>query len=352
MGLTVSSFSSFKMVVGHYNSTKPLGGKDNVGKDIRPIGDRRRKWERIAKISANCYALSDGYHFGDEHFQYWGHYGTPPTFTSMEKYAPIVWRKLPDGTDQVTIRNGWGPGTHNGRYAFLDRHSPRSMTFCLGGGKQYMRVSSFGGLRNSGRPTTTHYLAKVRTTPKSAYDDYKLRSSSGYYAKHMAKFVTLRDDNSAVVFRRKDGSEWEHVEGTGGKPPTPPRVDKKTKAKFKVDIQKFFEWGMTVSPLLMLEERNYAHDMLGEMVKHFQVRLPAGSTGESSVRYREIVRNEDHPMRLQFWVQFASSCTDSVYNWSWTKEYYVKTVETKEDLAKVRSRYNTFINTELGFINK
>ena len=352
MGLTVSSFSSFKMVVGHYNSIKPLGGKDNVGKDIRPIGDRRRKWERIAKISANCYALSDGYHFGDEHFQYWGHYGTPPTFTSMEKYAPIVWRKLPDGTDQVTIRNGWGPGTHNGRYAFLDRHSPRSMTFCLGGGKQYMRVSSFGGLRNSGRPTTTHYLAKVRTTPKSAYDDYKLRSSSGYYAKHMAKFVTLRDDNSAVVFRRKDGSEWEHVEGTGGKPPTPPRVDKKTKAKFKVDIQKFFEWGMTVSPLLMLEERNYAHDMLGEMVKHFQVRLPAGSTGESSVRYREIVRNEDHPMRLQFWVQFASSCTDSVYNWSWTKEYYVKTVETKEDLAKVRSRYNTFINAELGFINK
>ena len=352
MGLTVSSFSSFKMVVDHYNRTKPLGGKDNVGKDIRPIGDRRRKWERIAKISANCYALSDGYHFGDEHFQYWGHYGTPPTFTSMEKYAPIVWRKLPDGTDQVTIRNGWGPGTHNGRYAFLDRHSPRSMTFCLGGGKQYMRVSSFGGLRNSGRPTTTHYLAKVRTTPKSAYDDYKLRSSSGYYAKHMAKFVTLRDDNSAVVFRRKDGSEWEHVEGTGGKPPTPPRVDKKTKAKFKVDIQKFFEWGMTVSPLLMLEERNYAHDMLGEMVKHFQVRLPAGSTGESSVRYREIVRNEDHPMRLQFWVQFASSCTDSVYNWSWTKEYYVKTVETKEDLAKVRSRYNTFINAELGFINK
>ena len=352
MGLTVSSFSSFKMVVGHYNSIKPLGGKANVGKDIRPIGDRRRKYERIVKISANCYALSDGYHFGDEHFQYWGHYGTPPTFTSMEKYAPIVWRKLPDGTDQVTIRNGWGPGTHNGRYAFLDRHSPRSMTFCLGGGKQYMRVSSFGGLRNSGRPTTTHYLAKVRTTPKSAYDDYKLRSSSGYYAKHMAKFVTLRDDNSAVVFRRKDGSEWEHVEGTGGKPPTPPRVDKKTKAKFKVDIQKFFEWGMTVSPLLMLEERNYAHDMLGEMVKHFQVRLPAGSTGESSVRYREIVRNEDHPMRLQFWVQFASSCTDSVYNWSWTKEYYVKTVETKEDLAKVRSRYNTFINTELGFINK
>jgi hypothetical protein len=268
----------------------------------------------------------------------------------MEKYAPIVWRKLPDGTEQVTIRNGWGPGSHNGRYDFLDRHSPHSMSFCIGNGKHYMRVSSFGGLRNSGRPTTTHFLAKVRTTPKSAYNDYKSRSPSGYYAAHMAKFVTLRDDNSAVVFRRKDNSEWEHVEGTGGKPPTPPRVDKKTKAKFKADIQKFFEWGMTVSPLLMLEERNYAHDTLIEMEKHFQVRLPAGSTGESSVRYREIVRNEDHPMRLQFWVQFAACCTDNT--WSWTKEYYVKTVETKEDLAKVRSRYNTFINAELGFINK
>jgi hypothetical protein len=95
----------------------------------------------------------------------------------------------------------------------------------------------------------------------------------------------------------------------------------------------------------MLEERDYAHNMLGEMAKHFQ-----GSKGESRMRYRDIVRNEEHPMRLQFWVQFASSCTDTT--WSWTKEYYVKTVETKEDLAKVRSRYNTFINAELGFINK
>ena len=347
MTLTISRHSTFKEVVDHYNRIKPLGGKDNVGKDIRPIGDRRRKWERIAKISANCYALSDGYHFGDEHFPYWGHsiHASAVGTASMEKSAPIVWRKLPDGTDQVTIRNGWGPGNHNGRYAFLDRHSPHSMSFCIGNGKQYMRVSSFGGLRSSGRPTTTHYLAKVRTTPKAVYDDYKSRSPSGYYAKHMAKFVTLRDDNSAVVFRRKDNSEWEHVEGTGGKLPTPPRVDKKTKAKFKADIQKFFEWGMTVSPLLMLEERDYAHNMLGEMAKHFQ-----GSKGESRMRYRDIVRNEEHPMRLQFWVQFASSCTDTT--WSWTKEYYVKTVETKEDLAKVRSRYNTFINAELGFINK
>ena len=345
--LTCTNYRSFAEVVDHYNSIKPLGGKDNVGKDIRPIGDRRRKYERIAKISANCYALSDGYQFGDEYFPYWGHsrHASAVGTASMEKYAPIVWRKLPDGTEQVTVRNGWGPGAHNGRYAFLDRHSPSSMSFCIGNGKHYMRVSSFGGLRSSGRPTTTHYLAKVRTTPKAAYDDYKSRSQSGYYAKHMAKFVTLRDDNSSVVFRRKDNSEWEHVEGTGANLPTPPRVDKKTKAKFKADIQKFFEWGMTMSPLLMLEERDYAHNMLGEMAKHFQ-----GSKGESRIQYRDIVRNEEHPMRLQFWVQFASSCTDTT--WSWTKEYYVKTVETKEDLAKVRSRYNTFINAELGFINK
>ena len=57
MALTFSSFSSFDDVVYHYENIKPMGGITNKGKDIRPIGDRKRKYERIVKISNNCYAL-------------------------------------------------------------------------------------------------------------------------------------------------------------------------------------------------------------------------------------------------------------------------------------------------------
>jgi hypothetical protein len=57
MALTYSSFESFDDVVYNYESIKPMGGSTNKGKDIRPIGDRKRKYERIVKISNNCYAL-------------------------------------------------------------------------------------------------------------------------------------------------------------------------------------------------------------------------------------------------------------------------------------------------------
>ena len=341
MALTFSHFKTFDEVADYYARIKPLRGKGNVGKDIRPIGDRRRRYERIAKISANCYALSDGYHFGDDIFPTWNY---PSTRADMEKYAPIVWRKLPDGTDQVTIRNGWGPGGHNSRYAFLDRHSPSAMAFRVTNGKQYIRVASLGGLRNAARESTVHYLAKVRTTPKVIHDDYKNRVANNHWMKAMAKFVMLRDDNSALVFRRKN-TEWQHVEGTGALLPKPPRVDKEAKAKFKDDINKFFEWGMTMSPLLMLEDRDYAFNMLGALRMHFD-----GCKDEIYKRYRRVISDEEHPMRLQLWVAFASGCADRA--WGFNKEYFVKTVKTAEDLAKVRARYNTFINIELGFINK
>ena len=49
--LTYTNYRSFAEVVAHYDSITPLRGSTNAGKDIRPIGDRRRKYERIVKIS-------------------------------------------------------------------------------------------------------------------------------------------------------------------------------------------------------------------------------------------------------------------------------------------------------------
>jgi|SaaInl25SG_5_DNA_1037380.scaffolds.fasta_scaffold14739_1 hypothetical protein len=343
MALTFSTFDSFAEVEAYYNNTTPLRGSTNVGKDIRPIGDRNRKWERIVKISPNCYALSDGFHFGDEIFDtfYYGADNFTPTLKDMEKYAPIVWRKKCDGTEEVTLRNGWGPGAHNGRYQFLYRHTPKGMWFRNRNGKHFIQNGS-----------TDHYIAKVRTAPKPIYDAIMDTTATPYWQKRHTAWVRAQDDNSAVTFRKNEHGGWDHVEGTGQditqmKAPT---VKKEVKAKYKDAIKSFFEWGMTMSPLLPLEDREYRIQNKTGLYEHFKpedhkgYELPKPKFAD----LRKIVADEDHPMRLSLWVVFAGDCTDGM--WGPHREYYTKTAETKEDLQRVRSRYNTFINKQLGFM--
>ena len=347
MTLTFSRYATFDEVAAHYNDTTPLRGKDNAGKDIRPIGDRKRKHERIVKISANCYALTCGWTFGDAVFPAY-HYGeaVPATNKTLEKFAPIVWRRLRDGTDQVTLRNGWGPNAHTSHYAFLYRHTPAGMHFTIRAGRQYLTVGPTQGIRGNG-PSATYYLAKVRTTPKSLYKSYRGRIHNARWMRNMAKFVMLHDDNSAVVFQRKDNSEWQHVEGTGRQKPQNPRVNKASKAKFKDDINKFFEWGMTMSPLLPLEDDDYRMMRSAELHTYFGKKTLWRAETMDSDKARALVRDDENSMRLAFWVRFASSCANNL--WGFNMEYYTQTVKTKEDLARVRASFNTFINKQLGF---
>ena len=340
MTLTYSKFSSFDEVVYHYNNTKPMGGSTNKGKDIRPIGDRGRKYERIVKISRNCYALSDGFHFGDPHFgQLLAWLPDYPYPADMEKYAPIVWRKKRDGTEEVTLRNGWGPGAHNGRYAFLYRHSPKNMWFRNRNSKHFMEVLN-------GEDYTSYYLAKTRTAPRVVYD-YYMNQSDNRWMKRIKNWVMMHDDNSAVTFRKTENG-WVHVEGTGRSPleAKGPTVNKKIKDKYKDAIKKFFEWGMIMSPLLPIE-RDYNMERMDELRKHFH---PHTSYREWQPEwFREVLENEDHPMRLQFWVFFASTTSDG---WHYNQTYRVKEVQTKDDLRRVRAKFNSFINTRAGFMKQ
>tara|TARA_R110002110_G_scaffold387537_1_gene599512 strand:+ start:166 stop:1260 length:1095 start_codon:yes stop_codon:yes gene_type:complete len=364
MALTYSSFSSFDEVVNHYENVKPMGGISNKGKDVRPMGDRKRKYERIVKISDNCYAFSDGFHFGDALFSYgWG-FAVPaefvPTLKDMEKYAPIVWRKKRDGTEQVTIRNGYGESAHNSRYAFINRHTPRGLGFTIASGKQY--ISRTLGRYRDDRTDPRHYLAKTRTAPRDIYEDLKKNSKNNWWTEKCSKWTMLHDDNSALVFNKTTGKDqfsgvdWVHVEGTGRTIPKGPRVDKQTKAKFKDAINSFFEWGMTMSPLLALEDDEYISKQIAILTESYGGTHGGygGSWLQPDAKIgREIVRDDQHTARLAFWVHFASNCYEAGEgSWSFKSTPLLKRLETKEDVSTVRSRFNTFINTELGFVKK
>ena len=345
MALTYSSFNKFDDVVKHYESIKPVKEKEHgTARNIRPIGDRARKWERIIKISRNCYALSDGYHYGDDTFvpynakEYdnstkswvvqWDRIG------KMEYYAPIVWRKDKYGTETVQIRNftGSNGGYEISRYAFLERHMPYGLHFRMGHNSlQY--VETLG---------EKHYLAKAKTVPRGIFSFYK---KNDYYS----DWMQTTDDNSALVFISDEGG-WVHSPSTGKPLPQKPKVNKELKAKYKEAINKFFEWGMTMSPLLPLSNE-YNATKAEELREHFGGR----HDNFTPTSAREILRKPNHPMRLNYWVSFTTQISDYQYNresQNWDFIYPVKHVETKEQLQRIKNKFNSFININAGFMTK
>ena len=361
MALTYSSFESFDEVVAHYENIKPMGGSGNKGKDIRPIGDRKRKYERIVKISNNCYALSDGFHFGDKQFNWgWGYTASAefvPTLKDMEKYAPIIWRKKRDGTEQVTIRNGYGNHAHNSRYAFINRHTPKGLGFRIDNGKQY--VTKTMGRYPHPHYDERYYLAKTRTAPRVIYDNVKEQHGANWYGERASEWIMLHDDNSALVFNKNTGTDrfsgvdWVHVEGTGRTLPKAPRVNIEIKAKYKDSIKKFFEWGMTMSPLIPLEDNEYLYKHNQDLVEAYGQTRGNHWRKVDGMRGREIVRSSRHPARLAFWIEFAKQCyAPDEQSWSFNSTPLLTKIKTKEDISHVRACFNRFINTELGFITK
>ena len=333
MALTYTSFANFEQVEAHYDNIKPVVSKCHTREqDVRPIGDRKRKEERIIKISEHCYALVNGYEYGDPVFPPWGQQTTTITKDEIEFYAAIVWRKHRDGTTTVKIRNGSGPWNHNSRYAFLNRHTPRGMGFVVNNGKHYIRV-------HGGDPI---YLAKGRTVPDT---------NRGF------KGCQKHKDKTALAFKLTDTNAqvhcalpWQHLEGTGVPLPKPPRVNKALKAKYKEPLKEFFEWGMTVANMLPLNDREYTHRMEKEISDHFIDKMALGTyppryylTFEDK---RGIVENPEHPLRLHLFVHFCGTTSDGWWN---RERFEVQEVETKEDLSSIKAQFNNWANKELGF---
>jgi hypothetical protein len=176
---------SFTHVEHLYNNTKPIRGTNIV-----PIGDRRRKWECIIKLSPHQYLLSDR-----------GEHQQPHT-------AAVVWTRNADGTDTVQFRNEHGDYAHNGRYSFLERCMPLGMRFVVDSGKQYVRCDG-----------DRYYLPK---------DEYK-----------------------PVVFTTsKQTGAWTLTSDPHPVPVTRVRVNKEAKAPYKKAIDEYLHWAWTMTPML------------------------------------------------------------------------------------------------------
>jgi len=320
--------SDFEEVEYLYNSTKPLSGAQNNGKDIRPAGDRKRKLERVQKFSDNCYALMDG-GVGDP-YGWWSAYRGKISDSEVLRHAPIVWRKHKDGSQTVTIRNESGRGAHNSRYSFLERYIPHAMRFSIRNGKQFITHGD-----------KDYFLAKSNTFPTAYVNFTNMQMKADGCASDVKLPMTSRDDGVALTFKRV--SDGNFVLETGGKAlPKPPRtlVKKAQKAKHKKAIDDFWEWATTMSPMLPTDDWQYTNDMRKELILYaypeyadriwFQKKdIPANIA-------LEIITDYNNPMRLNMAVNFVAYSD-------------IKKAETVGDVKRVRAQYNRWINRVCGF---
>ena len=324
--------NTFDKVAACYESIKPIRGKQHKDQDVRPLGDRNRKWERIKKINDNCYVLTDGYHSGDEVFPCYIHRGNnKPTEAEVINLSPIVWRRHKDGTETVKVRNGSGNGAHNSRYSFLDRHLPPELGFRIRNGKHFVAL---------GRGGTEYYLAKSNTVAGYALPP----SEAQRYAWN--KDFTTRDDGVALTFRIKNGvMSFED----GGKPlPVPPkvRVDKVAKAKMKDAIAEFRDWAFAMYPLLPTQDHEY-HGRMDKEVREFMGSGNSYGWGMASKFQcnpeitRKIICDPDHELRLHL-----------MYGLMGETDYHLEhTYNTPEEhVQKVRAQFNRHINKLCGFV--
>ena len=318
------NIDSFKWVEDCYKNTAPINEKDVGTKhDKRPIGSRRRKWERIHKFSDNCYGLFDG-NRGDP----LGWYRTSATEAEAKKLCPILWTRHRDGTETVKIRNGSGTGMHPARYSFLERFLPYKLQFVLRNGKQFIRNQSDG---------KEYYLAKSRLIPtaESEHIAHQQYANAWYTRQNF----TTKDDGVALTFRcEKDGS-FTYLDGGKGIPQPPRvRVNKKLKDKYKAHINELWQYVCTVGPMLPVEDREYRQQMRTEIYEaDGGTRHSWSSFGMTQKLALEILKDYNHPLRLNIVAQYVASSD-------------IKSCQTEDDLKRVRAHFNRWINKHCDFV--
>jgi len=352
----ITKLDTFAEVEAWYNKTKPLVSKHHtIEQDVRPIGNRTRKYERIIKISNNCYAFSHGGYY-DPVFS-WGYTepmkAMPLTPTDIARCAPIVWKRAKDGTETVTVRNGQGKWQHNSRYSFLKRALPRGLMFYIAGhtGTHFIRTKD-----------NVFFLPKTRTVPPYVYEMYKREGTgpkaSSYRVKQL-KTSTDKADGLHMTFERKD-KDWVLVSKRHVETVERIRVNKDTKKQFKGQIAKLWQWSLTMYPMM---RANLNYELRTQMNKEITAWCkdngspnlsmvswglifdPRNSGKDTPVLVRKILADEDHAMRYHLGVAAMFAMHDALPITTWNSP----TVSEEEMVALFRRAFNKWINKVAGF---
>lgn len=358
----INKINCFADAEARYNDTKPLVSKKHtLEQDVRPVGDRARKYERIIKVSDTCYALSCGGRV-DPVFT-WGlsvnnqiRHTYPITPTEIGRLSPIVWRKHKDGTETITIRNGAGEWQHNHIYSFINRALPRNIWFHqTNQGKQF--VSASGSIKA--------HLPKTTSAPRYLVEYWKAEKQKGNmtsWCKQHMRAATAGDDGLSVTFKREENGGFTLVGEPHKVMVDRTYVNKELKASLKKDIAAFLEHVTALYPLMQAQInwqlKDHTNRELKQIAAELKLKKQVGGLygnlfqGAEPKLIHRIIKDQEHPMRhsLTLTAMFKIYDAGSVFQMRKHSDTPSEEVEKLRN-AHIRSSVNKWINEVCGFNN-
>lgn len=302
-------FNTFNEVAKWYEQTKPIVSKHHKVEDnIRPIGQRNRKWERIRKVDAETYLLLDGC-YGNTM------YGNQRGNEQFEQdMAPIMWKREADG-DYIYVRNCYINHVSYARYKFLQWYLPMDAAFRYNQqGKHWVRAKTPTGWEDFPLPKTTYSWNYTLNEPTKD-DDKRL------------KFKANEDGTFARV-----GEAFKVSVAT---------VNKELKKQWKGRIEAFYIQAAALAP--MLDTTWSGRDDYRRIITEWSMDnkmnvIPQyhGLKGVPSTLMREVVEQEDHALRIPIMALVIADIDGK------------RKIESQADLSSIKSSYNRLMNKALG----
>ena len=289
---TDNRVSSFRDIANRYANTKPIRGTD-----IIPIGDRKYKWERIIKRSDTHYDMVI-----DQSLFYYSYYN------QKDKIVLVSW-EMKNDIEVVTIYNDGLTTT----YTFLENLLPHDLRFFVLGstGRQYISMN-------------------WRTNDKGWSWAEPHQGDKDFYLP--------KDITKPLQFARKH-AKWQHVGTEYVFKYAMTQVNKEAKANIKPYSDKFYEWVITMHGMLPCDDYQYNYKMEQEMHQHMQDN---NLTYYDRIdEYKNIMRDESHPMRLHLAVDWLRG--SPLFGYRGRQD-----IDTKEQASKVRASWNRWVNKTLG----
>jgi hypothetical protein len=303
-------FNTFNQVAAWYEQIKPIVSKHHKKEDnIRPIGDRKYKWERIRKVDAETYVLLDGY-YGNTMFAN-SNRGSAQYEQDM---APVMWKREADG-DYIYIRNGTLRSVPYSRFKFLQNYLPNAVAF---------RYNQQG----------KHW---IRAQTPTGWEDFPLPKTA-YVWNYQTKEPAVADDGKRLKFRANEGGTFTRVGEAFKTEKT--TVDKELKKQWKGRIEAFYTQAAALAPMLdtTWNGRNEYRNVIAEwaLENGFDIPHNGGLSHIPSALARQIVEQEDHPLRIPVMALVINDIGGK------------RVIESKDDLMKIKSSYNRMMNKLLG----